>query len=350
MTSLFSGKTRWAVLILLPLFAAAFVYMAEASPKPLYVYSSRKPHLIQPLLEKFTEATKIPVELVSDKEAMLISRLEQEGEGSPADVVLMSDVTHLGMAKEKQLLQLYRSDVINEVVPSAYRDPEGFWLGHTLRVRGLVYNPEKISDADLSDYGSLADDAWRGRVLVRSSKNVYNQSLVASRLAHHGEANTKEWVKGLVENFARTPQGGDTDQIRAVADGTGDIALVNSYYYGRLLASENADDKAMAERLAWFFPGQGENGMGAHVNISGGAIAAHSRQPRHALRLLEFLVSPEAQEYYAAMNHEYPVRTDVAVSPILQKLGDFKADDLALSTIPEYHQQAVMVMDEAGWR
>ena len=213
-----------------------------------------------------------------------------------------------------------------------------------------MYSPERVSSEELSTYEQLADPRWNDRICIRSSGNIYNQSLVASMIASLGKEATLTWVEGLVSNFARSPAGGDTDQIKAVAAGQCDIAIANTYYYGRLAASDKEDAQAVVEKVKVFWANQAEGDRGTHVNISGAGITTHAKNRDNALLLLEFLLTPESQSWYAQVNQEYPVVPDIAASDVLQKLGPFKADSLNLTMLGDNNKSAVEIMDIAGWQ
>ncbi|MEX2515715.1 MAG: Fe(3+) ABC transporter substrate-binding protein [Gammaproteobacteria bacterium] len=312
------------------------------------VYSARIESLIKPLLDQFTEQTDIKVNLVTGEADALLKRLELEGRNSPADLLITTDVGRLHQAETRGLLQAVESGVLHEQIPSAYRDPEGFWFGLSLRARVIAYARERVSADELSTYEALADENWRGRVCIRSSSNVYNQSLVASLIAHNGVEATQDWADGLVKNFARSPQGGDRDQISAVAAGQCDLAVVNTYYIAGMLASPKQNEVNAAMTVGVFWPNQ--NRRGAHVNISGAGVTKAAKNKAEAIQLLEFMLSDEAQRWYADQNHEYPVKPGISVSNLLEQWGEFKADDLNLSTLGDNNAEAVRIMDRAGWR
>ena len=311
------------------------------------VYSARKEALIKPLLDRFAEATGTTVNLVTGDAALLHERLAAEGRNSPADLFITADVGNLHRAKAAGLLRTVESAALEAAVPAAYRDPDGTWYGLSLRARVIVYAPDRVSVDELSTYEDLADPRWAGRLLVRSSSNVYNQSLIASLIAADGEAATEAWARGLVANMARNPKGGDTDQIRGVAAGEGDVALANTYYYGRLAGSDKPEERAVAAVTRLFFPNQ--DGRGAHVNISGAGVAAHAPNRQAALRLLEFLASHEGQRLFAELNHELPVDPSVPASGIVAAWGPFKADTAGLGRLGELNGAAIRLADRAGW-
>lgn len=338
---------KWLALV-----AAAVVWGCGAggdgAGEVVNVYSHRHYESDQELFDRFTESTGIEVNVVTASADELITRLEREGAASPADVLITVDVGRLHRAKERELLQPVESEVLERNVPSSLRDPDGHWFGLTRRARIIAYHRDRVSPSDLSTYEALAEPRWRDRVLIRSSSNVYNQSLLASLIAHDGEAATSEMADAIVENMAREPSGGDTDQLKAVAAGAGDVAVANTYYLARLENSDNPEDRRVAEQLGVFFPNQ--EGRGAHVNVSGAGVTQSADHRENAIRLLEFLTGDEAQRVFAEANHEYPVKPGVSWSSTLESWGDFKADTLNLSVLGELNEEAVRIFDEVGWR
>ena len=323
---------------------------AVADDEVVNIYSARKEALILPVLEKFREQTGIDFKLITGKADALLKRIELEGEATPADIFITVDAGRLHRAKQANALQQLGSDSINAVVPENLRDRDDYWVGLSQRARTIMYSHERVSSEELSTYEQLADPRWKDRICIRSSGNIYNQSLVASMIASLGKEATLAWVEGLVSNFARSPAGGDTDQIKAVAAGQCDIAIANTYYYGRLATSSKEDAQAVVEKVRVFWPNQAERDRGTHVNISGAGITAHAKNRDNALRLLEFLLTPESQSWYAQVNHEYPVVQDIPASDVLRKLGEFKADRLNLTRLGENNKAAVEIMDIAGWQ
>lgn len=322
------------------------VFAAEAGL--VNVYSARKEALIKPLLDRFTDETGISVNLVTGKADALLKRLEVEGSASPADLFVTVDAGRLHRAKEAGVLQVSGSPVLEQRIPKSLRDKDGYWYGMSQRARTIFYVKGKVDPSELSTYEDLADPKWKGRLCVRSSNNIYNQSLVASLIDAQGAEKTEAWAKGLVKNFAKPPSGGDTDQLRAAAAGVCDIALANTYYFGRLLNSKNEEKQAIASRLAAFWPNQ--NDRGVHMNVSGVGITKHARNIDNAVKLMEFMASDESQAWYAEVNNEYPVVEGAKVSDTLASLGEFKADDIVLSKLGENNRAAVELMDRAGWK
>ncbi len=312
------------------------------------IYSDRKEELIKPLLDRFTENSGIEVNLVTGEGDALIKRLEIEGKHSPADILITTDVARLYRAKSLGLFQSVTSEVLNNAIPAQYRDHEGTWYGLSLRSRVIVYARDRLQAAQLSTYEALAGPEWKGKVCVRSSSNAYNQSLVASLIAHHGVDKTENWARGLVANFARPPQGGDREQIKAVAVGECDIALVNTYYLGGMLQSQDPAERTAAEKVALFWPNQ--NDHGAHFNVSGAGVTRSALHKEAAVQLLEFLTSDEAQHWYAEKNFEFPVKPGIAASALLSGWGDYVADAISLDQLGQHHSEAVLLMDRAGWK
>ena len=343
----FLGMVLGALVLFL---AAGMVYnrYSTGHNQVVNVYSSRKEELLRDLFKKFTADTGIQVKYINDEAAQLIARMESEGVYSEADVFLTADAVNLILAKKKGLLQPIRSDLLEKLIPAKYRDQEGHWFGLTKRARVIVYNKELVDGKDLSTYEDLADPKWHGHILVRSSNSPYNQSLIAFMIANNGAESTREWIKGLVGNFARKPSGGDTDQIYAVAAGEGGVAIVNSYYWGRVCASNRRIDQEAAARLAIFFPNQ--DSSGTMINISGGAVARRSKNKENAIKLLEFLSGAEAQSIYANSNQEYPIVPGIPSSEVLRSWGEFKESTLPLQELEEHLGEAVKIADEEGWK
>ena len=318
-----------------------------ADQKFVNIYSYRQEVLIAPLLDKFTEVSGIQVRLVSGKADVLLERLKSEGRNSPADVLLTADAGRLHRALEHGVLQPVHSSILDTLIPAQYREPNGYWYALSLRARPIIYAVDRVDPQELNDYEGLTDKKWRGRICVRSSNSIYNQSHIASMIAHHGVAAAENWAEALVSNFARKPAGGDRDQIRAVASGECDIALANTYYLAQLASSENERDQAVAAAVAIIWPNQ--NGTGTHVNVSGAAVTANAKNLTNAVQLIEFLVGDEAQELYAKSVYEYPIRHGLSAAPLGASWGKFKADDLDLSLLGKYNAEAVRVADRVGW-
>ncbi len=312
------------------------------------MYSSRNEGLIKPLLDEFTAETGIQVNLLTGTGDGLLTRLLNEGRNTEADLFLTVDAGALHRAKSAGLFQPVQSELLNQALPAQLRDSDNEWFGLSMRARTIFYANERVDPSELSNYLALADDKWRGRICVRSSDNLYNQSLVASMIAHHGEAVTEEWARGLVANFARNPVGGDRDQLHAVASGQCDLAIANSYYYGGMLASDDQTSIDTTNKVSLFWASQNEEGT--HVNVSGIGLLRHAKNADAAIQLIEFLASEASQQWYAQANQEFPVRPDTELSTILQSWGAFKADTLPISQLGENNANAVRLMNRAGWR
>jgi iron(III) transport system substrate-binding protein len=321
---------------------------AGAASGVVNVYSHRHYEADRELFRRFTAATGIEVQVVTASADELITRLRNEGAASPADVLITVDAGRLHRAASEGLLQPVRTEALESNVPARFRDPAGHWYGLTQRARVLVYHRDRVDPSTLSGYGSLAAPEWRGRVLVRSSSNVYNQSLLAGLIARDGGESAERWAAGVVRNLARAPRGGDTDQLKLVAAGAGDVALVNTYYLARLAESSDPEDRRAAARLAVHFPDQA--GAGTHVNVSGAGVTRSSKNVANAMRLLEYLTGDEAQRLFAESNQEYPVKPGVPWPAVLQEWGEFRSDTLALGLLGELNGEAVRMFDRVGWR
>lgn len=347
----------------LPLTAAALALpsMPTIAADEVNLYSARKEDLIKPLLDRFTEQTGIQVNLVTGKADALLQRLKSEGINSPADLLLTVDAGNLHRAKEAGVTQPVDSEALTEAIPGNYRDPDGHWFGLSLRARPILYVEGQVDPSLLSTYEALAGPDWKGRICIRSSDNVYNQSLVASMISADGAEAAEAWAEGIVANMARPPKGGDRDQIKAAAAGQCDIAIANTYYLAGMLESSDAGEREPAQKMAVFWPNQAANNQaaaggtptearGVHVNVSGAAVTKGAKHKDAAITLMEYLASPESQSWYAATNGEYPVRKGVEISPVLAEWGSFQADDLNLDQLGALNGEAVRIMDRAGWK
>ncbi|MFO7846798.1 MAG: Fe(3+) ABC transporter substrate-binding protein [Balneolaceae bacterium] len=319
-----------------------------SSADEVNVYSARHYDTDLELYDRFMEETGIEVNLIEGGSDELIERINSEGVNSPADVLITVDAGRLWRAKEAGVLQQHRSDELNRVVPEQLRDLDDMWVGLSKRVRGIIYHKDRVEPDELEGYWDLTDEKWEGRICIRSSNNIYNQSLVASLIETHGVEDTEEWAAGLVANFARDPQGGDTDQIRAVAAGECDIAVANHYYLARLMNSDDSEDQDVANAVDIHFPGE-EDG-GTHVNISGAGVAANSPNREHAVAFLEYLATEEAQELYAVANNEFPIVDGMMLPEVLQSFGTFESDAVNVTSYGENNPEAIRLMDRAGWR
>ena len=312
------------------------------------LYSARHYDTDETLYQQFTQKTGIEVQVIEGEADELLERIQSEGEQSPADVFMAVDAGRLWRAEEAGIFQPVTSETLTSSIPESLRHPNGLWFGLTKRARVLVYNPDKVQPSDLSTYEALAEPQWKGRVCIRSSGNIYNQSLLGSMVETLGVEATEAWAKGLVANLAREPEGGDTDQIKAVAAGQCDVAVANHYYWARLAKSEKPEDKEIASKTAIFFPNQGDRGT--HVNISGAGVVTSAPHPENAVAFLEFLASPEAQSVFAEGNNEYPVVDGVKLDPIVAELGEFKVDEVNVASYGRNNPEVVKLVDRAGWR
>lgn len=312
------------------------------------LYSARHYDSDDVIYKSFTEKTGIKVNLIEAEADKLIERIKSEGANTPADVLMTVDAGNLWRAQEAGILQPIKSTVLESAIPANLREPEGHWFGLTKRARVIVYNKEKVKPEQLSTYEALTDAQWKGKIVVRSSSNVYNQSLTGSIIAVHGDAKTEDWSKGLVANFARPPEGNDTAQIKAVAAGVGDLAIANNYYVARLAKSDKPEDKDVASKVGIFFPNQGDRGT--HVNISGAGVVKNAPNKEAAIKFIEYLTSPEAQSLFAKGNNEYPVVAGVAIDPVLASFGKFKEDTVNAAVFGKNNAEALKIMDRAGWK
>lgn len=312
------------------------------------LYSARHYDIDEQLYEQFTKDTGIKVNVLEGEPDELIERIKNEGEQSPADVFLAVDAGRLWRAQEAGIFQPVTSEVLTSKVPENLREPNGEWFGLTTRARVLVYNKANVQPSELSTYEDLADPKWKGKICVRSSGNVYNQSLVGSMVETNGAEATETWVKGLVANFARQPEGGDVDQIKAVAAGQCDVAISNHYYWARLAKSDDASDLEVIEKTAVFFPNQEDRGT--HVNISGMGLVKGAPHAENAITFMEFLVSPAAQKVFAEGNNEYPVVEGIEIDPVVAKLGEFKVDAVNVASYGRNNPKVTEIVDRAGWK
>ena len=300
------------------------------------------------LFEKFTKETGIKINVIKGSADQLIQRMISEGKNSPADILLTVDAGRLHRAKEAGVLQSVNSETIDKNVPSEMRDPDGFWYGLTVRARVIVYAKDRINSNELSTYEDLATAKWKGKIAIRSSGNIYNQSLMASLIEANGSRRALRWAIGIRKNMARAPRGNDRDQVRAVAAGLADIAVVNTYYLGILANSKEKKDRDVFNKVSVFFPNQ--NNRGTHINISGAGIAKYSKNKSDAIKFIEFLTSPEAQETFGKVNYEYPLFIENNKSDLLKSWGSFKADKQNLSILGIRNSEAVKLFDRADWK
>lgn len=329
----------------------SFILVASLYAKDeVNIYSHRHYEVDKKLYKQFAKQTGIKVNVIKAKASQLIKRIESEGKATPADVLITVDVARLVQAQEKGLFQAVTSNVLEKSVPQNLRQKDGYWYGLTKRARVIVYNKNKVDPSELSTYDALTKPKWHKKVLIRKSDNIYNQSLLASFVASDGEKEATKWAKGMVNNMARVPAGSDRDQMKAVAAGIGDVAVVNTYYVGKLLKSKKQKEVIVGKQMGVFFPNQGVGERGTHINISGAGVVKYSKNRRNAIEFLEFLVSPKAQELFAKANYEYPVNKNVEASSLLKSWGEFKEDETPLEAFGKNNANAVKIFNKVNWR
>ena len=321
---------------------------SKTNNESLTLYTHRHYDSDKLIFSQFEESTGIKVNVVKANADELIQKMESEGDQSPADLLITVDAGRLVRAKNKGLLQVANSEFLNNHIPSHLKDTENHWFGLTKRARIVVYNKEKVNSNELSTYEDLINDKWNKKILIRSSSNIYNQSLMASIIANNGDSIAKVWAEGMVNNFARPPKGNDRDQVKAVLAGEGDLAIINTYYLGKLINSKDSNEVAAGQSVNVFFPNQ--NDRGAHVNVSGIGLAKFAPNKDNAIKFIEYLASKEVQEIFAQANYEYPVNIEAKSSDLLSSWGDFKEDKLSLTKLGELNKKAVIIFDEVKWQ
>jgi iron(III) transport system substrate-binding protein len=314
------------------------------------LYSQRHYKVDEIQYEKFTALTGIKVNVVKSNADELIERLKNEGADSQADIFISVDAGKLQKAASLDLLQKLSDDIKTNEISSTLLDKNNLWVPLTYRARILVYSNDRVDVTELDSYQSLSDEKWKNRILVRSSSNAYNQALMASVIANNGFDGAKKWSQGVVENLARSPKGNDRDQVKAIYSGLGDVAIVNSYYIGLLLSSEKDEERKAGEAVSVFFPNQGENQTGTHVNVSGMGITKNAPNLENAIELINYLLSEEAQKTYVRNSYEYSVNKNVKPSEIVQKWGDFRIDSLDLNNLGIFRKDAIEVFETTDWK
>lgn len=312
------------------------------------VYTARHYEVDDVLYEQFTKETGIKVNIIKGNAGELIDRIKREGESTPADLFITVDGGVLNNAKTSGVLQPITSSVVDEQVPQNLRDKDNHWVGLSTRARVIAYSKDRVKPEQLSTYEDLASDKWKGKVLVRSSNSLYNQSLLASLISLEGEQKAEEWAKGIVANLARNPEGGDRDQAKGIVAGLGDVAIMNTYYVGQLAKSKNAEEVAVADKIGVFFPNQ--NTTGTHLNISGVGLIKHSKNKEAALKLIEFLTGEAAQTLMSQENFEFPVNPKAQTPELLKSWGEFKTQQIDFATLGENNKKAVEIMNKVGWK
>jgi iron(III) transport system substrate-binding protein len=329
-------------------FVAAAAIDSHAQQKELNLYTARHYQTDEALYTEFTQQTGIKVNRIEAGEDAIIERMKQEGARSPADVLMTVDAGRLWRAEQAGLLQPTRSRVLEERVPAELRHPDGLWFGFSMRARPIFYAKGKVDPATLSRYEDLADPRLKGKICIRSGSAVYNLSLLSSMIAASGPEKAEQWARGVVANMARAPNGGDTDQLTALAAGECDVAVANTYYFVRLIKSTKPEERAVAEKIGVVFPNQGDRG--AHVNISGAGVARNAPHHDAAVKFLEYLASPSAQRYFTHGNNEYPVAPGVESNKELASIGTFRKDALNVSLLGRNQGVAQQIYDRAGWK
>ncbi len=321
--------------------------VAALAEGELNLYSSRHYDTDERLYSDFTEATGITINRIEGKADELIARMQAEGANSPADLLITVDTSRLERAKNAGILQSIDSAVLEERIPSNLQDNDNQWFGFSQRARIIFYDKTDVQDPPM-DYVALADPKYKGKVCHRSSSNVYGQTLLASIIENHGAEAAKSWAAGVVANFARDPEGGDTDQLRGIISGQCDISVANTYYFARALRTDVKGLSADIDQIGWVFPAQ--DAEGAHMNLSGAGVAAHAPNKDNAIKFLEYLASDQAQQYFSAGNDEFPAVPGVTLSESVAKLGEFKADAVDLSAVAKNVPEAQKIFNEVGWK
>jgi iron(III) transport system substrate-binding protein len=328
--------------------AASAALPALAEDKVLNLYSSRHYQTDEALYANFTRQTGIRINRIEANEDALLERLKNEGARSPADVLVTVDAGRLWRAEQMGLFQPVKSKVLDERIPGELRHPEGLWFAFSVRARPIFYLKGAVDPSRIRTYEDLADPRWKGKVCIRSSSNMYNLSLMSSMIAGVGPARAEEWARGVVANFARSPKGGDTDQIKAVATGECQLAVANTYYFVRLMKSPKPAEREIADKVGVIFPNQA--GRGTHVNVSGAGVLKFAPNREAAVKFLEYLAGDEAQAYFANGNNEYPVTGKIRGNPELASLGEFRKDSLNVSLLGRNQAAAQQTYDRAGWK
>jgi len=332
-------------LLLVTLFLSTLLSAKEV----VNVYSHRHYAVDKQLYKEFYKQTGIKVNLLKASSVELIKRIEKEGKYTKADVLLTTDVGMLELARSQGIFQPIESDFLNKTIPSYLKDKDNLWFALTKRARIIAYNIDEVKPEELSTYAALADDKWKDRIVVTKATEVYNQSLLASFIVNDGAEKAKKWATAVKNNMARNPRGVDKDSLRAIAAGIGDVAIVNTYYVGQMIKGRSMSDRATSEMINIFFPNQGENETGTHINVSGAGVVKYSHNKENAIKFIEFLASVKAQELFAKVNFEYPVNPNAAVSELLQSWGTFKEDRTSLYKIGNKNIEAVKMLNQVGW-
>ena len=314
------------------------------------IYSQRHYNVDEIQYQNFEKLTGIKVNVTKANADELIQRMKNEGENSPADLFITVDVGKLWQGSDMGLFQKFNDKSVFKNIDPQLLDKNGYWVPVTYRSRVVVYSNERVGKQELSTYEDLSNEKWRGKLLVRSSSNAYNQALMSSLVENLGIENTTKWSEGVVSNFARDPKGSDRDQVKAIAAGQGDIAIVNSYYIGLLLSSQKEEEINAGNAVSVFFPNQGEEERGAHINISGLALTKNAPNRENAIKLIQYLTSVEAQKTYVSNSYEYSVNPDIKPAEIVQAWGEFKKDPVDLNSLGKNRSEAIRIFDKTGWK
>ena len=314
------------------------------------IYSQRHYNVDEIQYQNFEKLTGIKVNVTKANADELIQRMKNEGENSPADLFITVDVGKLWQGGEMGLFQKFQDESVFANIDPQLLDKNGYWVPVTYRSRVIVYSNQRVEKNELSTYEDLSNEKWKGRLLVRSSSNAYNQALMSSLVENLGTENTTKWSEGVVSNFARDPKGSDRDQVKAIAAGQGDIAIVNSYYIGLLLSSSKDEEINAGNAVSVFFPNQADNERGAHINISGLALTKNAPNRENAIKLIQYLTSIEAQKTYVSNSYEYSVNPDVKPDEIVQSWGEFKKDPVDLNSLGTNRSEAIRIFDKTGWK
>ena len=334
-------------IIFLLIFSWPFFNLSAYAEEEVNVYSYRQPILIDPFFEEFTKSTGIKVNVLHAKKGLL-ERLLSEGANTPADLVLTVDISRLKQFVEEDVLISIESSVLKKNIPSHLRDSKNRWFALSKRARIVAVSKERIADGAINRIEDLADPKWKGKICTRPGSHAYNRSLLASVVAAHGESGAEDWAKGLVSNLARKPEGNDRAQAKAIYEGVCDIAIMNTYYYGKMKFNEkNPEQKKWANAINLVFTNQ--NDRGNHINVAGGGVVKYSKNKDNAIALLEFLTTPQAQKLYSSMNYEYPVNPTMTLSNELKSWGNFKEDELPIEKLAELAPIAQKIIDRVGW-
>ena len=325
-----------------------FYSIESKTTNELNIYSGRKLHLIEPLISEFKKKRGIEINILTGKSDQFIERIKLEGNSPKGDLLITTDVARLYRAKENNIFTKIDSKILKKNIPSKFRDKENYWFGMSVRARPIIYSKERVDVKDLSTYEDLKNIKWKNRICMRSSNNVYNQSLISSMIINLGKERTENWIKGLVNNFNKKPHGGDRDQIRSIAYGECDVTIANTYYLANMLNGKNKKDKIAAEKVSIFWPNQKKEGT--HINISGGGVIKGAKNIDNAVSFLEFLTTVEAQKIYTEKNNEYSIRNDIKIPIILRNFGKFIADDKIIRSIGKNLKNSILIASKNNWR